>query len=206
MRLQELKWQSGFVGTEEVSIQPDAKLNGWYRVAGKWSVESDGTLVGESDSDGLMLLCGCNFGRRYEISYAIEFDMSDPAKSFSPGTVISYSSWTNQFDIWMGAPWGKMYMSRGTANSMPMNIPFTGKDRVEIGLWDGVAGVSMNGNPGVAVQIMTDGGPEPRRSYVGVGAWQLGLQPGKKVRIKDLKIRRLTEAPVYAHRPPGGSL
>jgi hypothetical protein len=201
-RLQELKWQKSFAAGEEVSIQPDAKLAGWYRVGGNWTVDSDGTLVGESDEGALMLLCGCNFGRRYEISYALEFDMSDPHTSFSPGTVVNYSSWERAQGIYLGAPWHKMFFAQGK-QGMPMDIPFTGNDRVDISVWDGLAGISMNGNPPVGVQIQYEGGPEPRRAFVGVGAWEFSLHAGKKVRIKDLKIRKLTDAPEFARQRPG---
>lgn len=203
MRLQELKWQKAFATGEEVSIQPDAALEGWYRASGKWKVDPDGTLVGESQEGGLALLCGCNFGSRYEISYAIDFDMSEPHTSFSPGTVINYWTWDRAQGIYLGAPWHKMYFAQGKWGQ-PMDIPFTGKDRVDVSVWDGVAGISMNGNSPVGVQIRYEGGPEPRRSFVGVGAWEFSLHAGKTVRIKDLKIRKLTEAPEFARRRPAG--
>ncbi len=203
MRLQELKWQKAFNAGEEVSIQPDATQLGWYRIGGEWKVDPDGTLVGESEEGGLGLVCGCNFGDRFEISYAIDFDVSDPHKSFSPGTIVSYWDWDKAKGIWLGAPWHKMYFGQAKYG-WPMDIPFTGKDRVDVAVWDGVAGVSMNGNAAIGVQIQQEGGPEPRRSFVGVGAWEFALHVGKKARFKDLKIKKLTEAPEFTRQRPSG--
>jgi tetratricopeptide (TPR) repeat protein len=75
-RAQALRWRVGFDAGELVDLTANDKLHGWRVVRGRWTAEPDGSLVGTTGKDGLLILCDANFGRSYEIAGKIDFPQS----------------------------------------------------------------------------------------------------------------------------------
>jgi hypothetical protein len=204
-RILELKWQQAFESGEWVPIQPDSKLSGWWTVGGKWSVDADGSLLGEADALGLGALCGSDFGQNYELSASLEFQPSGKGYCPAPGELYLYDSYATARGVFSWARGKKAYDSSGGYGS-PHDATFTGHDVLTCALWRGQLWSQLNGATIINGKSMFEGRPQPPRGYVGVGVWSYGVKPGVKLRVRDIKIRKLTASPTAGKPPADGKL
>jgi hypothetical protein len=79
-----------FDAHEWVVIQPDTMLNGWLPLAGEWSVDDNGDLVGKPSQDGLMILHALTPGANFEMAGAIEFAPGAENQTTMAGPVFGY--------------------------------------------------------------------------------------------------------------------
>jgi len=97
-RAWELTHYAKFLTGEWVDIQPMHDLTGWYSLAGDWSVDDSGALIGKSDDQGLEILCGAKFGTRYVLSGEVTLDASDE-KDPCAGAIVGWTSATQQYGL-----------------------------------------------------------------------------------------------------------
>ncbi|MEQ9461117.1 MAG: hypothetical protein RIG82_09225 [Phycisphaeraceae bacterium] len=63
-----LDWYQHFHQNKVVQLQPDKILSGWQPMQGAWSVDEDGSLIGDAQGGYLQIRLFGDFGTRWELS------------------------------------------------------------------------------------------------------------------------------------------
>ncbi len=193
-RAAELRWLKQYHAGEPVDIQPDKDLNGWYANGGKWSVDQQGRLVGAGEASGLNLICGAEFGSRYEITGRMEYVNVGKIKEPAAGPIVTYSRSADSYGLWMRKGSQRVVMRNpdGKAKAWPAKVGDNNEFRVAV--WNGHVFGWVNGElafDDYQVPRMNDAG----LNRIGVGA-QFNFRPESiEVRFSDLKIRKLDAPP-----------
>jgi hypothetical protein len=196
-RAQEHAWQAKFAAGQWVDLVQSEDLGGWEPVAGEWKVEN-GALVGTTDGQGLMLLCGAKFGTRYEFRGTVEvIDIDDDVADAGGGPVFGHAGGANYCALWFQQHARQLGFRYG--NRAPLYTPcdLGQSTRFHIRGYDGQAEAWINDIYAMNFRPLWQfaRGPDVR---LGVGSGT--TQPGVKVRFSQLQVRKPPEPFVPAQR------
>jgi hypothetical protein len=193
-RLQELKWQKQFEAGGWVDVQPkDAEMPGWEVVGGKWSVEKNGTLVGVADDNGLMLtFAGTFLAPRFEIDGGMELPPpKPPVRAVYFGVSMSAAQPTKYAGWYLVRRPDKVDVYSTWIADFHREIPIQDQNVVNVTQFDDKVVGRLNGHMTANVGSLGElTGPEV---YIALGS--PGTPLGTEVRLKNLRVRKLTEAP-----------
>jgi hypothetical protein len=192
-RRQEIDWYRNFEKGQWVSIQPDTKFTGWHPVAGKWSVENDGTLVGEMDQYGLLIICGADFGTRYELSGIIEIIRGNEQADPKAGFAVAYQNGSNHFAMLMNERRKRLW-TRHPQWEPAFPAPIARENAVQIQMWDLSVAADINGQQVLHDHRLHYGFVSSARTHVGIMGSEDFRRPAT-VRVRDLRIRKLQQPP-----------
>ncbi len=192
-RLQQLKWQKEFAGGQWIDVQPkDGDLIGWEPVAGIWTVQPDGTLVGKADEHGLLLTFVGNYlSPRFEVDGQFELPEKKGGATYfgmslTDSTPASFNGW------WMVRRDGKIDCHNSWIASFHRELAVEHEQNtINMTQWDDKVIGRFNGHMTLnmvrAPQLM---GPQ---MYLGLGA--PGIPTGTEVHLSKLRVRMLSEQP-----------
>jgi hypothetical protein len=170
---------------------PDNHLLGWRKTAGKWSIDTDGRLVGDARADGLMLVTDNKLGTRYEILGSADF--------------VSPSREKDNLGIYFGRETGDMRSSftldrtEQSAAIISSGTPVEKKDctfgdsnSFQVQRWDARLSVTLNDKPLFAGTAIENFG-NPAGEVLGLGGkyWY----QGSSIRFSKLEVRKLNDEP-----------
>jgi hypothetical protein len=198
-RMKELDWEAQFEKGDWVPIQPGGGGVGWEMTHGNWKVEKDGTLVGASTGSRMVLLCTGCFGRRYEIAGVVEIDPDERVREANGGALIAWLDESRHYAVLMRRTSQQVAIRRGgyTTRAWPADV----KDKNDflVQVWDDTASARVNGQPVFSGFEMWD---YTRSADTRVGVGAQFVTDKSTVKFRDLKIRKLSEAPAsVATRP-----
>jgi len=91
-KLEKLQHDHALARGAWLPLKPGKDLKGWTVHCGQWKVEDDGTIVGESTAQGLLIVCDQLLAENMEIRGELEF-ISTPYKyKTNAGIVVGYGN------------------------------------------------------------------------------------------------------------------
>ena len=189
-RVSDLELEKQFDAGDWVKLVPPKDLNGWYAYGDDWSVEGD-AIVGKANPRDTQLVCGADFGGRYEVRCRVEYVKGEQYAAYG-GAVIASDGPTSRYGALVRLNHPKMILRSGEDYRQSFPAASGESNEIHVTVWDRHLTALVNGKPGaVNYQLWTN--PEQIGTHVGVAAYHGGA--GSIVRIKDLQIRRLTKPP-----------
>jgi hypothetical protein len=197
-RIAELKWKIAFEAGEPVNLMPaDDKLAGWYPLGGAW--KRDGAyFYGANTSSGLTILCGGDFGKRFELTGRVEMDPNAALPEVSVGPIIAWTTGGPLHQVYLRKRAQAVVMRRNTWvwGKFPTTLKASNTFKVQV--YDGFAWGAANDKPLFNAMELADFAVEDP-TLIGIGGQRT---PQLRVRYRDLKIRKLTAKPADAATQP----
>lgn len=194
----ELKWQREFETGEWVSLMPtDSQLSGWTATAGKCELP-DGEIEGTTEATrGAALICGAQFGPRYELDGTFEVLASPFDADPDGGPIFARISVDLFVGTWIHVKtrlvkWRDQDLSE--PKSARLNEVANGPNHFQVMVWDDHGYFRINGG----VTAVFDGGAYSAyavRPDLRVGLGTSMKSPGVVLRFRDVKIRKSSREP-----------
>jgi hypothetical protein len=189
-RAQELRWQKQFESGQWVSLTPDNQLAGWSTIAGQF--QSDGKkITGTPDAFGAQLVCGCKFGRRWELTATVTVDPADLAPNATDGGLLFYWSAVRQLVGLTVSPGRQQMVYQYAATAAPYRRRVEHVSQFHVWVIDGKVEAIIGHQ--LAIPYRELGVPESPDSRVAIGS--LLHDAVGSFQITDLKIHKLTQPP-----------
>lgn len=194
--LRHAQWRKAFGGGDWVDITPRGDLIGWRDVYGKWA-PSKTRVMGTTDADGLVLICTCDFGPRYELKTSIVTSAENKTQQLNGGLIFFHqlADDRDQYHCLSAYPMRDVasVRYRNFGESSPdVSVPVDEKASLRIQVWDGRVAAFVNDQPvydGPMLHRYPLDAP-PRFGIGGRSWWE-----GGRVYFEDVAVRRLDQQP-----------
>jgi hypothetical protein len=195
-RITDLDLEKQFASGDWVKLLPPIDLIGWYAYGNDWTVDGD-AIVGKAKPHDTQLVCGADFGARYEVRCRVEYVQADQYAAYG-GPVVASDGPTSRYAALVRPNHPRLLLRSGEDYRQSFPATCGPSNDVHVTVWDGHLNATVNGKPALAhYRFWTN--PSQTGTHVGVAAYHGGA--GSVVRIKDLQIRRLTKRPDLFNGP-----
>ena len=191
-RVADLRRRTALERNEWVEVTPAANMAGWQQVDGSWSVATNGTLVGSREGTGMLkLIWNTEPGENVEFTGDVKLDRQPPAERAT--ILLAYGGRVGAAGVGIRMTPGAVYLENNFGGgATTIKCAYSATNRLHLLLWDKKLTVQVNGINVANRRVVNEdwiGGPGLAfgEYYEGAGHHE--------VRIRNIKIRRLTEAP-----------
>jgi hypothetical protein len=190
-RLRGVEFDGNFSKGEWSTIPIDAQLTGWRIVGGKWSVDDEGRLIGEPQTNGLGLVYEKVLGTRFELRGKVVF-VKHPYTQTNIGIYFGQKTgaMSNSFRIFLDDDYAAVLKDEDQLQTGEVNVKYANILRVE--RWDSKISAYINDERVASgVQIESEGEPETETIALGGKYWYAG----PVIRFENLEVRKLDQPP-----------
>jgi len=189
-RIADMDVESRFATGQWIDLKPDVGA-GWHLVNGRCRVDANGNVIGTADANGFLLVCGADFGSRYELETQMEFlpgEWDEP----SAGPVVLHANERSNYSLLLYRSTNKLIVKRGPDAMWSYDARSGARCLIRMEVRDEVMNASVNGT--VVAKDYPIRSDHPRvDTRIGLGThWGA---PGRTVRFTSVRIRRLPGTP-----------
>lgn len=179
-----------FDAHEWVVIQPDEMLNGWLPLAGAWSVDEAGDLIGKPSKDGLMILHALTPSANFELAGTIEFGANAADHHAHAGPIFGYMTLKPFQTVTLNPANERVALSPNFQEvddaERHVAVAFEGSNTFRIVVNGGKIDIYLN-DQRVLKQLIIQGFVIDPRAQLGLGAHADEKAP--PIKFRDLRMR-----------------
>ena len=204
-RISTIQFQKNLIERKWIPFHPVSnEMAGWSSVLGTWRLDSDGSLIGQTGGNGMLLVNDSGVGPNFEMRGTIEF-LPGSTGEVQAGIAFGFPSWED-YD-WRSVrlrrnPDGRseVTLAQHWKGGPIHTVPTAAKNTFVVQSWRGKLTVLVNGQLVFQDEMLNDGFVKDARSRVGIGAY---AHEGNRfsVRYRDLEIRRINTPPSRPESP-----
>lgn len=193
-RLRGVEFDRDFAEGQWIALPLDERLTGWRNLGGKWTVDDHGRLIGEAQTNGLLLMYEKKLGTRFELR--------------GEALVVAHTNSQCNMGVYFGQVTGRLHNSfrifvdddyaAVLSHDEPLerkSLPVENMSSFRVARWDNAITAHVN-NELVASDVEIEPYGEPSNEVIALGGryWY----QGPIIRFENLEIRRLEIPPTDA--------